>query len=661
MTSIAKALRWSSAAPRWWRGLLHFHAFHGPWALGVRVQRRLGIKAKVLLLLLLVAVPLLWLIRHEMIDVQKVVDQTLQQQVAFQLSRAATGLVSELQDQAQQLTAGRAADAERLKRAHSTLVEALAMAAQQELTPSAAWTEAERDVARVALEPGLGVAARSVLTRRAVAALLDLRNSAVLGRALASGEQPDVNRRLVLAARGVPDLAQQVDWLQQEAMRLVAQRSAETRSAVALHELTLTTAGLEHLARHLVAQVDSELLALTADGDGSTGSLVRTGAALNDVRQALLHPDSALDGAALQAAMAAARAELAALRQALLTRADEHLARQLLDAQDDRGRTLLMLALCLLLVGYLAYTFFLVMSGGLQALNQQIDRMAAGDLTARPMPLGADEVASALRSMNTSLARLSDLMAAVRHGVSAVTQAAQQVALGNGDLTARNRSAAQALDGVVASVLRYSTQLEACGREVEAVVATVQELRLDALRNRKHNQRLQEQMTSLRLRSREIGDIVRLIDGIAFRTNILSLNAQVEASKAGEAGRGFAVVAQEVRSLALRSAESARRIDQIVSRSTEEIERSSLLADETGRALQAVDSHVDRIHAAMVGVSELTRHGEAESSAILGEVRQLQSSSEKNQQLVDQLAQAADSLRGQGVKLSQSISQFTLA
>ena len=121
------------------------------------------------------------------------------------------------------------------------------------------------------------------------------------------------------------------------------------------------------------------------------------------------------------------------------------------------------------------------------------------------------------------------------------------------------------------------------------------------------------------------------------------------------------MVAQEVRSLALRSAESARRIDQIVTRSTEEIERSSVLADETGRALQALDSHVDRIHSAMQGVSELTRHGEAESTAILGEVRRLQSSSEKNQQLVDQLAGAADSLRSQGVKLGQSIAHFTLA
>jgi methyl-accepting chemotaxis protein len=266
-----------------------------------------------------------------------------------------------------------------------------------------------------------------------------------------------------------------------------------------------------------------------------------------------------------------------------------------------------------------------------------------------------------MQSLTVSLARLSDLLAAVRHGVGAVTQAAQQVALGNGDLTARTRRSVEALDDVVASVTRYSSQLEAAGREVESVVGIVQALRLDALKNRKQTQRLQEQMVSLRARSREIADIVRLIDGIAFRTNILSLNAQVEASKAGEAGRGFAVVAQEVRSLALRSADSARRIDEIVVRSTEDIERSGALADETGKALATLDEHVDRIHAAMQGVAELTRHGRTESTAILDQVRHLQDSSNQNLSLVGQLAGAADSLRGQGVKLSQSIGQFTLS
>ena len=67
------------------------------------------------------------------------------------------------------------------------------------------------------------------------------------------------------------------------------------------------------------------------------------------------------------------------------------------------------------------------MNGGLVEVNQHMERMAHGDLSARVHPHGEDEVARTLRAMTTALTRLSDLFASVRHGVGAVTQSAQQV------------------------------------------------------------------------------------------------------------------------------------------------------------------------------------------------------------------------------------------
>ena len=93
--------------------------------------------------------------------------------------------------------------------------------------------------------------------------------------------------------------------------------------------------------------------------------------------------------------------------------------------------------------------------------------------------------------MTTSLARLSDLLASVRHGVGAITQASEQIAAGNGDLRTRSRRSADGLDGLVAAVTRYTEQLQTCSQSVEAVVTTVQALRLDAARNRRQVQRLQ--------------------------------------------------------------------------------------------------------------------------------------------------------------------------
>jgi methyl-accepting chemotaxis protein len=167
-------------------------------------------------------------------------------------------------------------------------------------------------------------------------------------------------------------------------------------------------------------------------------------------------------------------------------------------------------------------------------------------------------------------------------------------------------------------------------------------------------------MAQLRSKSREIGEIVTLIDSIAFRTNILALNASVEASKAGEAGRGFAVVAQEVRSLALRGAESARRIGDIVTRSTEDIELSGDLAEATGLALAAADERIDSIHLAMDDVAGLTRSGEQESAAILQQLTVIRNSTDHSLQLVEQLATASTALRTQGQRLAHKIGQFRL-
>jgi methyl-accepting chemotaxis protein len=332
----------------------------------------------------------------------------------------------------------------------------------------------------------------------------------------------------------------------------------------------------------------------------------------------------------------------------------------LAQAQREQQQQGLLLLLAFAGTLYLMYAFYLVLRGGLAQLHTQVHEMATGNLSARPVAQGRDEVAQTIVEMSAALVRLSDMVASVRTGAAAVTQASQQVAAGNQNLSTRTRTSAAGLKQVVDGVERYAGALESCGRQVAEVLASVQALRLDAARNRKQMARLQAGLSSLQTHSREIGDIVTLIDGIAFRTNILALNASVEASKAGEAGRGFSVVAQEVRSLAMRCADSARRVAGVVQRSTGDIQKNAMLADETNTALAATDTHVDRIHSAMRHVSSLTAQGEKESAAILQEVWSLNAAIGQNANLVEQLAQASGDLGSQGERLSHQLGQFKL-
>ena len=309
---------------------------------------------------------------------------------------------------------------------------------------------------------------------------------------------------------------------------------------------------------------------------------------------------------------------------------------------------------------YVLLSFYRVINGGLDQLKDQVGRMASGDLSARPQPWGRDEVAQAMHSLGESLARLADLFAVVRQGVAAASHASREIAGGNQDLARRTSTSAQSIEQILQGVGRYIEQLDACGQRVDQAEAVEQRMRLDAARARHQMQQLDERMQALQRRGREIGEIVELIDNLAFRTNILALNASIEAAKAGDAGRGFAVVAQEVRSLAQRSAESARRINDIIGRSTDDISHGHALAGEAVTALHATDEQVNSIHREMQQVVSLTRAGQQNSQDILAELRGLSEVTQENRRLVEQMAAASNALSDQGLLLDDKVASFKL-
>lgn len=107
-----------------------------------------------------------------------------------------------------------------------------------------------------------------------------------------------------------------------------------------------------------------------------------------------------------------------------------------------------------------------------------------------------------------------------------------------------------------------------------------------------------ETMRAINALSTQIADITGVIDGIAFQTNSLALNASVEAARAGEQGRGFAVVASEVRSLAQRSADAAKEIRTLIDDSVKQISTGTERVESTGKLMaELVDSVQEGAHA----------------------------------------------------------------
>lgn len=652
----------------WWRQAREFFAYHGVWAFGVRAMRLWSLRMKMVLVVTVLALPLLPLMVQQIIERNATVHATELRMVGLEVAEAAYHLAVVLDRPRAALEAGTsAAPSPDAAAGLQRLARAVDAAAAGGLPLEAAWRARQPLLERAVNDNAQSPVARLGVLEGARQALGGLRQLAATESHLLLTEDPGEAARTLLTVQQIPLLHRDLAALPGLATRQAALLAQQPRSTAQLHSLLLQGAATAEDARSLLMQAEMTLaglrdkVRLPAAGGGPKAPLERARLVLQQLDGTLLAAEPAVDLARLRAEVAAAVDDLVALHHVLDPLVDADLAQRLADARNQRMWLFGALGLTTLLAVYLVYSFFLVMHGGLAKLAHQMNRMAQGDLSARPQALGGDEVAETLHAMTTSLARLSDLLASVRHGVGAITQASEQIADGNADLRTRSRRSAEGLDGLVAAVTRYTEQLQTCSRTVDDVVTTVQALRLDATRNRRQVQRLLERMGALRSNSREIGEIVNLIDGIAFRTNILALNAQVEASKAGDAGRGFAVVAQEVRALATRSADSARKVGEIIKRSTLDIEQSHALADDAGQSMAQADGHVDAIHAAMSDVATLTQQGDRESAAILEEIKVLKVGTAQNLDLVDQLAVASDALRGQGERLSHKVGLFKLS
>ncbi len=167
-------------------------------------------------------------------------------------------------------------------------------------------------------------------------------------------------------------------------------------------------------------------------------------------------------------------------------------------------------------------------------------------------------------------------------------------------------------------------------------------------------------MNNITATSKEIGKIVKAIDDIAFQTNILSLNAAVEAARAGASGKGFAVVADEVRNLAQRSAEAAKNTTSLVESTVVAIENGTKIANATAQSLRVVGEKTEYVGEA---ISQIVETSESQSSAtdqVLQGISQVSTVVQTNSATAEESAAAAEELAALAKQLSELTGQYKL-
>ncbi|HWJ93346.1 MAG TPA: methyl-accepting chemotaxis protein, partial [Telluria sp.] len=200
-------------------------------------------------------------------------------------------------------------------------------------------------------------------------------------------------------------------------------------------------------------------------------------------------------------------------------------------------------------------------------LRAEIEKMSAGDLSARIDSQGQDELAALSQALRVLQTNVRVLVGQIKEATTVVTAGTVEIAHGHVDLSARSEAAASALEQTAASMEQLTGTVRNNADNAQDAHRLVGSAAQIAREGGEAVHNVVGTMNLIEESSRRIVDIIGVIDSIAFQTNILALNAAVEAARAGEQGRGFAVVAAEVRALAQRSASAAREVKALIAAS----------------------------------------------------------------------------------------------
>ena len=296
----------------------------------------------------------------------------------------------------------------------------------------------------------------------------------------------------------------------------------------------------------------------------------------------------------------------------------------------------------------------------LQRAVEIVKRVAQGDLSHVIVAHGRDETAQLLTSMDDMSQQLTTLVASLRDSSENVLNGANEIAQGGHELAARTEQQAAALQETASSMEEMTATVRQNSDSTKEADTLANNASQQMQRGGEEVARSVEFMREVAAASLSMNKIVEAIDAIAFQTNILALNASVEAARAGDKGRGFAVVATEVRALASRSAASAGEIRSMLDDTRSKIHQCSEQAERGAATIGDTEAVIQRLAILMAEVSSATREQSSGIEQINTAITEMDSMTQQNSTLVQQSTNAAFSLEEQAGRLRELVSAFKI-
>ncbi len=290
-----------------------------------------------------------------------------------------------------------------------------------------------------------------------------------------------------------------------------------------------------------------------------------------------------------------------------------------------------------------------------------LDAAAGKDLSQRLTGEYDGEYAKMKEHINTVVGNLDSAMNQVTEAVSQVTGASGQIAGGAQSLAEGANEQASSLEEVSSSLEEMSSMTKQNADNSNKATALVSEARIAASAGDESMKRMAEAINQIKASSDKTAKIIKTIDDIAFQTNLLALNAAVEAARAGEAGKGFAVVAEEVRSLAMRSAEAAKNTAEMIEESVKSAGNGVTIAEEVAKSLGEIVDRTDKMGSLIGEIAAASNEQAQGIEQVNTAVAQMNQVTQQNAANSEESASAAEELSSQAAELSAMVNEFVLS
>lgn len=291
-----------------------------------------------------------------------------------------------------------------------------------------------------------------------------------------------------------------------------------------------------------------------------------------------------------------------------------------------------------------------------------LSSMATGDFTLHTQTSDSyvGEFSGILCSMKTLKDTLNSTLIQINHGAKLVSASSEQVSAGAQTLAIGATEQASTIEELTAAISEISSQVAETARDTAKARQQSIQSGQQAANCNMQMQEMISAMADINHTAKEIGEITKKLEDIAFQTNILSLNASVEAARAGADGRGFAVVASEVRNLAVKSAEASKSTSVLIANTIYAIEKGVGIAERTAETLTQVVDNTQSVLKTVEKIADAAGEQASTITMITQGMEQISDIVQTNSATAEESAAASEELSSQAEMLNNLVNQFKL-